>query len=525
MNEISARCGCKFTFCVNEGALIRWPDGSKQRLWRDPSNPHVDVIWGKRHPPEARSEHTIRASGHQAARANDSGSLKRKASTQLPLDPQITAQTRLDPTLTEHAHVQHGYRFGSANTAQPNLDRTPTEEAHVQQGYRSNHPVMARANLNTTLTDDPRVEEGYEFRGETDQTVSQNPMPVDDGLEYPPEDPPWYDQWVLGDDGDLHYVGTANADPPDDEPHLRGGGGDQERKARGSGRRSNGRNPLERRLRDLYSNQNDDHDEVRIVEEYSEGEEPEIIPERPANDEAFPQDQTSRIGSSPPSYTETHQAGGHPQSTTSQDHTNNRSNSTLESVESHLTDPNPSEAWPSRSEEDRRRLDESARGQQHIEANKVWTKNGKPVRRHVRRQLGTERLRPGLALGQPNLAGTDPRLHTPSARYRHSLWEPPHGGYHFHHPGYFQHRQLMRRAEPLVPLHEIRRLLGRRRREREFQGRNQIGPPQWLHRNRVAYMFGFAIFLFVLILSNSVSWPQLLLVFLIATAAIWLMED
>ncbi|MCJ1381413.1 hypothetical protein MMC17_004523 [Xylographa soralifera] len=525
MNEISARCGCKFTFCVNKGALIRWADGSKQNVWRNSSNPRAENIWGKRHPPDIRAEDTAKPSTPVIPEAEEPGNLKRKASTDVPLDPEVTATTSLGGALAEDPHVRHGNDFGLHLIAQANPDLAPQNDTHVQQGYGTQPQMMAGAYLDMTLTQDPRLEESYEFGEEMERTRGRNHFIVNESHDYSSLNEAWHndflDEWIAEN---LHDTDLTDADPQNYEPHMRGGGDDPERGTTGRQRRKKDSGTRWRTLLGLYNHPSNSR-EILVVEEPSEDEEPYIIQGRAAGGRFFASDQTSGTNILPTSSNENYQVGSHPQSTMAQDDTSTGSNSPLGSVESHLTHPRPSEGWPPCSEEEVDRLNQSTPGQRRIEPSKIWMRNGKPVRRNVRLHPGAERPSTGPTSRQRETARTTHQTRAPAARHRDTQMEAPRGGYPFYRTGSFERRRPLRQDGLLVPLHQFRRPLGRRSRDRESHRNDRIIPLPWLRRSRVAYITGFASFLLVLILMNSVSWPQLLLIFIIAFTAVWLMED
>ncbi|MCJ1390257.1 hypothetical protein MMC18_003115 [Xylographa bjoerkii] len=519
MNEISARCGCKFTFCVNKEALIRWADGSKQNVWRNSQDPRAEIIWGQRRPPDVQAEDPVTTSTPVVSGAVESGRLKRKASTEVPLDPLFSAETNPNIAPAQIPRVQHGNKFNPQGTAQTNLNMTSIEDPYVPQQIHEFHPLMMTGtNLDMTLTEDPLLVEDYEFRRYTDQTLPQNPTNVNDGLEDLALDPNWLDEYLANYDGNLEF------NPPNDDLHLRGGGGGQEREAVGSQRRPNGRKSRFRRLLDLYKNPSNS-EKVRVVEESSEDEEPYIIRERTTGGEIFAEDHSSDNLPLQPSSNSIHRVSGHAQSTTLHDDVSSGSTSPAGSIESHLTHPRPSEAWPPGTETEGDRSNHSIHGQRRIEPLRVWTKNGKPVRRFVKRQSGPPPSSTGPAFLTRDLFRNGHQFHAPSTGHRHVRLGPPRGGHSSHHAGSFEHHGPLRQAEPLVPLHQFRRPLRQRNVEIVFQGNDRIVPSRWLRRSRIAYMLGFASFLLVLLSMNSVSWAQLLLVLLITFAAVWLMED
>ncbi|MCJ1417569.1 hypothetical protein MMC32_003913 [Xylographa parallela] len=390
MNEVSARCGCKFTFCANKGALIRWADGSRQTVWRNSANPRADNIWGRRHPPDIQAEDTARSSIPVVLEVEESRQLKRKASTELPLDPEITVATSLEGTLAADPNVQHGDELGSQLSAHTNLDLPLQENPHVHQGYGIDPGRMTGEHPNLTITQDPRFEEGYEFRGEVERTGERNDFVVDDSHDYTSMNDDWFNEW-LGNwkAEDLVDTDSTGANPPNDEVHMRGGGGDQEREVTGRQQRKKNRTSRWRRMLGLY-NHPTNNDEILVVEEPSEVEEPHIIQGRAAGGPLFASDQVLETDILPPFSNEHHQVGGHPRSTTPQNDLSAGSNSPLGSIKSYLTHPKPSEAWPPREEEEVNKLDQSIPGQRRLEPLKAWTKND-----------NTERQEPPITFKDP----------------------------------------------------------------------------------------------------------------------------
>ncbi|MCJ1435337.1 hypothetical protein MMC27_004709 [Xylographa pallens] len=367
MNEVSARCGCKFTFCANKGALIRWADGSRQNVWRNSANPRAENIWGRRHPPDIRAEDTARPSTPVAPEAEGSKHLKQKASTELPLDPEITATTSPEGTLAEDPSVQHGDELGPQLNAQTNLYLPLREDTHVDQSHGIDPRMLTGGDPNMTLTQDPQFEEDYEFRGEVGRTGEQNHFIVDDNRDYSSMNDDrfneLFDNWVSEN---LVDTDSTGADPPNDEVHMRGGGGDQEREVRGQQRRKKNKSSRWRRMLGFY-NHPSNSDKVLVVEEPSEVDEPYIIEGRAAGGQSFASDQVPEIEILPSFSSEHHQVDGHPRSTTTQNDLSTGNNSPLGSIKSHLTHPKPSEAWPPGEEEEVDKLDQSIPGQRRLE--------------------------------------------------------------------------------------------------------------------------------------------------------------
>ena len=272
MNEVSARCGCKFTFCVNKGALIRWADGSKQKVWRNSANPQAETIWGRRYPSEAQDGNAGPSSMPTVPEAEETGNLKRQASTERPLDPEITATTSLEGASTEDPHVKHGNDFDPEVTTQTDLDLTPRGDRFEHQDFGINPRVVMGADVHMTQAQDPRYEEGYEFRGETESAGAQNHSIVDETHESSSVNEisyyDWLDNWIADDLLDTDF---ADADEQNHELHLRGGGGDQRRETTGRQPKKKHRSSRWRRLQGFYNHPRDNED-ILVVEASSEDE-------------------------------------------------------------------------------------------------------------------------------------------------------------------------------------------------------------------------------------------------------------
>ncbi|MCJ1284651.1 hypothetical protein MMC26_003986 [Xylographa opegraphella] len=286
MNEISARCGCKFTFCGNKGALVRWADGSKQNVWRNSANPRAENTWGKRHPPETPAEDIAGPSSYVVPKARAARRSKRKASTEILPEPEATATTSLGELPTGNPHVRHRDEVGPQATAPANLNLTPQEGFPVYQGLQQGYvdpQMLMGPNLDMTLTQDPLFGAGNESSEELYRERVGNDTGFDDTYEgsalIGAWDDAYFDDWMAENPRDPDFADHDVADPDiadpdtrDPMPYLREVESDEEREVTGRRRRRRDRGSRWRRW-SAFQNRPSNSDEAVVVEEASEDEE------------------------------------------------------------------------------------------------------------------------------------------------------------------------------------------------------------------------------------------------------------
>ncbi|MCJ1290117.1 hypothetical protein MMC34_001653 [Xylographa carneopallida] len=525
MNEVSAKCGCKFSFCNKKAALIQWADGSRQNVWRNSASSRVDTIWGKRHPPDLRGEEGAGDSARADPEAEETGNLKRKASTEFPLDHERAATKGPEEPLTEDLYIQNSGEIDPQLLIPLDADITSREDPNEQQIYGDDSNRMTESYRNLTMTQDPRFGEHYEFSEEAGRARVQNHFIDDENHDPSLLNDGWFNEWL--DDWVAEIFGGGSypaADSPNADFYVREEEGGQGEDARRLQRRKKGKRSCWRQLLEIW-NRPSSSDEVTIIEEFVNDEEPYITHRHPADSQSLASGQTTETEPSPTSSIDHYQVGGQPRSTTTQNDTGTGSSSPLGSIESHMTHPKPSEAWPPGAEGEADTSNQRAPGQRRFASLRVRTNNGRPVRSHGRRYTDVDGPSTGPTFGRRETARPTHQPQVPNVRNRHIYVNAPRGGHPMYRPGSFERRRAQRRGDLMIPPLHGGRQLGRRSRDRGFQRDNGIIPLPWLRQSRIAYIAGFASFLLILVLMNSVSWPQLLLIFILEFAAIWLMED